>query len=285
MKISLIIPTRYSVKFLPNLINSIEKQKFRYYEVIVVDEFSNDGTKEYLKKKNLKFFQSGPERSIKRNFGAKKSIGELLYFIDSDMILTECLLEDIVKIMDKNKNLYALYVKEKSFGDSFWAKCKILEKKIYANEKNMSAARVFRAEKFNEINGYDENCIGVEDFEISERLENLYPNCIGFSNEYILHNEGQLTLVETLKKKFYYGNTIGSSTRISKLTQRKLFKRSSIITRLKLFLKYNYLFFKQPVVFIGMVYMKFLELSFGFFGYLSAKSKILRINDKKIYKK
>ena len=88
----------------------------------------------------------------------------------------------------------------------------------------MSAARVFRAEKFNEINGYDENCIGVEDFEISERLENLYPNCIGFSNEYILHNEGQLTLVETLKKKFYYGNTIGSSTRISKLAQRKLLK-------------------------------------------------------------
>ena len=162
------------------------------------------------------------------------------------MILTECLLEDIVKIMDKNKNLYALYVKEKSFGDSFWAKCKILEKKIYANEKNMSAARVFRAEKFNEINGYDENCIGVEDFEISERLENLYPNCIGFSNEYILHNEGQLTLVETLKKILLWQYN-GLFNKNFKTYSRKLFKRSSIITRLKLFLKYNYLFLSNQL--------------------------------------
>ena len=91
--ISVIVPTYNCLSMLKETIASLENQSPSpsFFETIVVDDASTDGTAEYLKsyvgKLNLKFIinQQNMGRSITRNKGAKMSKGELLLFIDGDM--------------------------------------------------------------------------------------------------------------------------------------------------------------------------------------------------------
>ena len=62
VKISIVIPTFNSEKFLKNTLDSILSQTYENYEVIICDNYSKDKTKNivnYYKKicNNIKFFQ------------------------------------------------------------------------------------------------------------------------------------------------------------------------------------------------------------------------------------
>lgn len=89
-KISLIIPVYNAEKYLRKLFDSILAQKYENYEIIVIDDGSNDGSlnilKEYARRcHNIKIKSienSGP--GIARKTGYELSSGDLLFFIDSD---------------------------------------------------------------------------------------------------------------------------------------------------------------------------------------------------------
>lgn len=93
--ISIIIPTLNRIEFITECIKSIKNQKYRNYEIILID----DGSQESFRKikglcdvfiKNL--INMGP--AFSRNLGALKSKGKILVFLDSDTkLLTESLLK------------------------------------------------------------------------------------------------------------------------------------------------------------------------------------------------
>lgn len=92
MKLSIIIPTYNEEELLPNLLESIKKQKFTDYEVIVADAHSKDRTKEIAEDYGAKVVDGGLP-AVGRNNGAEIAKGELLLFLDSDVILTPGYLE------------------------------------------------------------------------------------------------------------------------------------------------------------------------------------------------
>lgn len=91
--ISVIIPTYRSLDFLKRTIACLEVQlpDLSSFEVIVVDDGSNDGTEKWLSSYNgsliLKYvaFEYNKGRSTARNAGVKISTGSLLLFLDGDM--------------------------------------------------------------------------------------------------------------------------------------------------------------------------------------------------------
>lgn len=104
-KISLIIPVYNSEKFLTNLLDSILRQTYNNYEIILVNDGSTDRSvniiNTYLKSdkriKCITIENSGP--GIARKVGFQKSKGELIFFIDSDDFLPrENILEEIAYI-------------------------------------------------------------------------------------------------------------------------------------------------------------------------------------------
>ena len=50
-QISIIIPCYNEIKFLETIVKRVLKNKIRNKQIIIVDDFSIDGTKELLKKK------------------------------------------------------------------------------------------------------------------------------------------------------------------------------------------------------------------------------------------
>ena len=101
MKISVIITVKNEERDMPDLLDSLIIQE-QPLEVIIVDAHSDDRTQdivnEYSKEYDfIKLYLQGGTRGKGRNFGAKKADGELLAFIDGDIIVNPFWAEEMRK--------------------------------------------------------------------------------------------------------------------------------------------------------------------------------------------
>lgn len=102
---SVIIPTYNQYNFLIKAIESVQKQTFEDYEIIVVDNNSIDGTEDFIKKqKNIiyKKIQNNGIIAKSRNFGIKLAKGKWISFLDSDDIWFKNKLEKTFDEIKKN---------------------------------------------------------------------------------------------------------------------------------------------------------------------------------------
>lgn len=88
---SVIVPTYNRENLIGTTINSVLKQKFEDWELIIVDDGSTDNTKHTVKDfkdKRIKYFyQENTERGAARNSGVERSSGKYVFFLDSDDII------------------------------------------------------------------------------------------------------------------------------------------------------------------------------------------------------
>ncbi len=108
---SVIIPTFNRRHILVKCLRALEKQSLSShitdYEVVVVDDGSTDGTKEWLADSALEFphvrlFEqehAGP--AVGRNLGVRKARGDLIIFIDSDLIVNESFIASHCKTINR----------------------------------------------------------------------------------------------------------------------------------------------------------------------------------------
>jgi glycosyltransferase involved in cell wall biosynthesis len=268
--VSVIIPTYNSSKFLEKCLISIKNQTYDEIEIIVIDNNSTDETKQIAHKFTDKVFNYGPERSAQRNYGEKISHGENLLFIDSDMELSRNVIKSCIRKLSLDENIKAIIIPEESFGIGFWAKCKSLEKSFYIGLDWMEAARFFEKDTYVLAGGYDESMISGEDWDLSQRVERIGE--VARISEYIFHDEGKISLIGTMKKKFYYARNFNLF--ISKSNNKdKMCKQASIKSRYKLFLSNPNKLFKNPILGLGLLFMKTCEFVFGGLGYLIGKIK------------
>ena len=95
MIISIIIPTYNEEDYLPNLLDSIKRQNFDGYEVIVADANSTDRTREIAESYGCIVVDGGLP-AVGRNNGARVAKGEYLLFLDSDLELTDDYLRNVL---------------------------------------------------------------------------------------------------------------------------------------------------------------------------------------------
>ena len=95
MILSIIIPTYNEEEYLPVLLESIKKQSFDDYEVIVADANSTDRTREIAEDYGCIVVDGGLP-AVGRNNGAKIAQGEYLLFLDSDLELTDDYLRNVI---------------------------------------------------------------------------------------------------------------------------------------------------------------------------------------------
>lgn len=108
MKYSIIVPVFNRPDEIDELLESLTRQTFNDFEVIIVEDGSQKPCKEvcdkYTDKLNLKYFMkenSGPGQS--RNYGAERSEGEYLLILDSDVVLPENYLYAIEEELHRDK--------------------------------------------------------------------------------------------------------------------------------------------------------------------------------------
>lgn len=94
MRYSIIIPVYNRPDEVDELLSSLVSQKYKDFEVIIVEDGSNVPCKQvvdtYVNRLDIKYFSkpnSGPGQT--RNYGAERSQGEYLIILDSDVILPD----------------------------------------------------------------------------------------------------------------------------------------------------------------------------------------------------
>ncbi len=108
---SIIIPTFNRAGLIVSTINSVLKQNYNDFEIIVVDDGSTDSTKEVILKKigrnsNIKYYhQENSERGAARNYGVQKATGEYIVFLDSDDIMHQNHLTVLFSIIKNNPEI------------------------------------------------------------------------------------------------------------------------------------------------------------------------------------
>jgi glycosyltransferase involved in cell wall biosynthesis len=100
--LSIIIPTFNEEKYLPCLLDSLQAQTFKDFEIIVADNDSKDDTHSIASRAGARVVGGGmPARG--RNTGALAAQGEWLLFLDADVILPVDFLERAMKeIQERN---------------------------------------------------------------------------------------------------------------------------------------------------------------------------------------
>ncbi len=99
--ISIVIPTYNEEDFLPRLLESIEAQDFKDYEVIVADNHSMDDTAEIALKYGARVVEGGLP-AVARNRGASVARGEYFLFLDADTFLPDGFLKGVFERFEED---------------------------------------------------------------------------------------------------------------------------------------------------------------------------------------
>jgi teichuronic acid biosynthesis glycosyltransferase TuaG len=118
---SIVIPAYNRAYILPETISSIQEQSFISWELIVVDDGSNDNTRDVIERISLKdtriryVYQENAERSVARNNGAEQAKGSYLMFLDSDDKYAHGHLEKLFAFITEKKESVALFFTNLSY--------------------------------------------------------------------------------------------------------------------------------------------------------------------------
>jgi glycosyltransferase involved in cell wall biosynthesis len=217
--VSVIIPTFNRKELLQRAINSVVNQTYENWEIIVIDNFSTDATKDYISRMDnskIKFFQIRNKGIVakSRNFGISKSSGEFIAFLDSDDWWHKEKLEDSLKFLNTGADIiyHDLYYRTEglSFINLRTSRNKSLtvpvKETLIKNGCVISNSSVVVRKSIGAKVGFlseNPNFKGWEDFEFYLRLSQVterffrIPRCLG----YYWIGDGNLSSNHRLERK------------------------------------------------------------------------------------
>lgn len=199
-KVSIILPNYNGQKYLKQAVDSVIKQSFEDFELIIVDDASTDLSKEIISgfeddRITTCFLEKNRQIAYALNYGLQLARGEYVARIDSDDIWQPDKLEKQVEFMDKNKEYGACFSRvyiidddaspaDKKYSDI----CQLFNEAENRSQKEWvryffdsgnclcHSSAVIRKSALDQVGGfYNMACVPAEDFELWSRLVVKYP--------------------------------------------------------------------------------------------------------------
>ena len=250
MKISVIIPTFNRRKTLRRAIESVRNQSLSPYEILIIDDGSNDGTKEWVKEsfQDIKYiYQNNQGVSSARNKGIKYAYGDWIAFLDSDDEWLPSKLYEQVKAIGSNPEIKFFHTNEIWIRNGVRVNQMKKHKKHggYIFEKCLDICRVspssvlIKKEIFDDIGTFDESLRVCEDYDLWLRITSKYP--VVFLDISLIYkyggHAGQLSKVNDGIESY----RIQSLEKIIKSgvlsTEQKLLAVNALINKMKIYAK------------------------------------------------
>ncbi|MBI4780471.1 MAG: glycosyltransferase [Oscillatoriophycideae cyanobacterium NC_groundwater_1537_Pr4_S-0.65um_50_18] len=189
MFFSIVIPTYNRQPILEKCLKALEQQEFLAdpiaYEIVVVDDGSTDGTVDWLQANpefpHVQLFQQDHQgAAAARNLGVEKAKGDMIIFIDSDLVVTEVFLQSHVNaLLAGEKELgsdrlftYGSVINTCNFADPTSEPFKITDySRAYFATGNVAIARKWLEQAGLFDTGFQ--LYGWEDLELGVRLKKL----------------------------------------------------------------------------------------------------------------
>tara|TARA_B100001113_G_scaffold352055_1_gene352512 strand:+ start:3640 stop:4476 length:837 start_codon:yes stop_codon:yes gene_type:complete len=185
LKVSVIIPTYNRKHTLGRAIESIISQTIKPLEIIIVDDGSNDGTREWIKQEYpfIKYLnQNNSGVSASRNRGIFSANGNWIAFLDSDDEWIPEKLERQLSILSSDKEAVFCHTNEIWIRNGTRVNQMRKHQKYggYIFEKCLDMCRIspsssiIKKEVFDHIGYFDESLIVCEDYDLWLRIAAHY---------------------------------------------------------------------------------------------------------------
>lgn len=177
---SIVIPTLNEEDYLPNLLNDLTKQTKKNYEVIIADGYSKDKTKQvvekFKKKLRIRFCQTKLTNvSLQRNYGARKSLGTYIIFLDADAGIKPSFINKLTHFIKKQKGLVIISYLSPEKDDEEYRPLFDIGNLLVEFSQNMTkkfsfgGSMIVEKNFFNIIGGFNYKLFLAEDHELIQR--------------------------------------------------------------------------------------------------------------------
>lgn len=210
--VSVVIPTRNEEKALETLLESLKKQTYKRYEIVVVDGGSTDNTAKVAKKYGARLIkETGKYRSPAnaRNIGMEEAKGDIIALFDCDSEVNNKFLEEGIKAFS-SKEVMGVSVNYNKAEDT--AVEKILVSRLKTCEMKNPTPAFTRKGFLKKIGGWDASLGYGEDRKINRRI---YEYNKEHDSKALKHAKGAVivnhlphTTKEIFAQQRWYGRTI-----------------------------------------------------------------------------
>ena len=216
MKVSVIIPNYNGMKFIETCLESLRKQTYTDFEIIVIDNCSEDDSDNFIEKNyeevKLVRLDENYGFSVAVNKGITLSDAEFVLLLNNDTETDEYFVEELVKSIEKSDDIFSCSSKMVSFndrnvmddaGDLYavcgWAFQRGVGQSVnnYTKERDVfsscAGAAIYRREVFSKIGMFDKKHFAyLEDIDVSYRARiNGYRNV--FCPKAVVYHIGSAT--------------------------------------------------------------------------------------------
>ena len=142
-------------------------------EIIVVDAGSNDGSMQVATAHNAKVISSKKGRAIQMNKGAQEAQSDLLYFLHADCLPPKTFSQDVINYSEAGNDLGC-------YRYNFDSPNKLLKFNAYMTRfggimcRGGDQSLFVTKQVFNQLNGYKEDYIVMEDYDFIQRAKKKY---------------------------------------------------------------------------------------------------------------
>jgi glycosyltransferase involved in cell wall biosynthesis len=192
-----------SARVLEGCLQSVRNQRFRDLEVIVIDNFSNDGTRPIAEQFGARVILEEGTQAAAKNRGLLEASGVYILFLDADQRLEREAIDECAKLAEDDVD--AVKLPEVFLGHDFWTRASALWRNNVSETQGPKywIPRFYRKSLLIEISGFESDLRLWDDYELYERALRTGMKT-RISSSRILHEE-QLFLTKYLR----YGRSSG----------------------------------------------------------------------------
>lgn len=267
-KVSIIIPTYNSGETLAECLKSVHGQNYPFYEVMVVDNFSNDDTIKKAKEFGAKIIQRKCNPALARNVGITNSTGKYILFLDSDQVLSPSVIEECVRKCESEK-VGMIKIPEVFIGKSFWNSCSAAWKNCYSKVGKLYGAsenritgepRFFVKKQITRVGMLDAGLLWGEDYDLHNRLKKMKIKETWCKSK--LYHYEPTSIKKILVKNLRYGKSMPIFLQQTKKQIFRLLFRHALLTFREVFRNFK----KSPAIIAGcavLLYLKTCSIMIG----------------------
>jgi glycosyltransferase involved in cell wall biosynthesis len=142
--VSVIMPTYNHAEFIGDAVKSVLDQTYANFELIIIDNYSEDNTEGIIASFNdtrIKYekFRNNGIIAASRNVGISESRGKYIAFLDSDDIWLPNKLEKQVGFLEENADVFLVYTR------ALVMKNNLIRNKIMPLKRRLKAGNVFKS--------------------------------------------------------------------------------------------------------------------------------------------
>lgn len=212
--VSVIVPVKNGTATLANCLKAVRRSYYKNFEIIVVDDHSTDGSGDAARSYKCTVIEvaNGKGANNARNIGAAQAKGDILMFVDADIVIERETMLEIVETLEENYldavvGIYTAKHRHESFVSQYknlWVRYSYI-KSPPAIDWLFGSISGIKRKSFEKLGGFNVELLakhGHDDIELGKRAAQAELNIVLNMDIEVEHLK-RYTIVSFIKNEFH----------------------------------------------------------------------------------